>query len=32
VSSIDQVIAEIKQFPADTKTGEMLPQHAARLG
>jgi ureidoacrylate peracid hydrolase len=32
VSSIDQVIAEIEQGPSDTKAGEALPQHAARLG
>jgi len=32
VSSIDQVIAEIEQLPADTKAGEALHQHAARLG
>ena len=32
VSSIDQVIAEIEQLPADTKAGEAWPHHAARLG
>jgi len=32
VSSIDQVMAEIEQQPSDTKAGEALPQHAARLG
>ena len=32
VSSIDQVIAEIEQLPADPKAGEALHQHAARLG
>jgi ureidoacrylate peracid hydrolase len=32
VSSIDRVIAEIEQLSADTKGGEALPQHAARLG
>jgi len=32
VSSIDQVIAEIAQLPADTTAGEALSQPAARLG
>jgi biuret amidohydrolase len=32
VSSIDQVLAEIEQLPSDTKAGEALHQHAARLG
>jgi biuret amidohydrolase len=32
VSSIDQVMAEIEQLPADPKAGEALHQHAARLG
>jgi ureidoacrylate peracid hydrolase len=32
VSSIDQVMAELEQRSADTKTGKALPQHAARLG
>jgi ureidoacrylate peracid hydrolase len=32
VSSIDQVIAEIEQFFVDPKAGEVLHQHAARLG
>jgi len=32
VSSIDQVIAEVEQLSFDTKAGEALPQHAARLG
>jgi ureidoacrylate peracid hydrolase len=32
VSSIDQVMAEIEHLSSDTKAGEALPQHAARLG